>query len=241
MRFTELRGKLVFAAPVLFLLLLSGQRGLAADKPDAAGNLQQVLQQLDASAKNFHTASADVKIQIVQTVPVPDTDVQIGSVYFKQESGQAQTALRITTQDGQPFHEIVTYSKGMFQIYQENTNQVTQSRNAAQYAPYLMIGFGATGQDMADRFNITYLGQEKIDGVQTVKLQLIAKDPKVLRLLPKIMIWIDPTRDVSLKQYADEGQGMSRTVNYSRIELNHPIPASRFTFKTNKSTQITTQ
>lgn len=94
---------------------------------------------------------------------------------------------------------------------------------------------------MADKFNITYLGQETLDGVQTDKLQLVAKDPKILRMFPKITVWIDPVRDVSLKMIMDEGQGMSRTSTFSNIQVNRPIPADNFTFKTDKKTTFSNQ
>lgn len=233
--------KHVFALPVLVLLLLPARPSAAAQNSANSRELQRVLQQLDAAAKNFRTASADVKIEITQTEPVPNTDTQIGKVYYKHEGSQLQMALRITQQDGRPFEQILTYAKGMAQVYQGSTNQVTQYRNAADIAPYLVMGFGASGREMADKFNITYLGQEKIDGVQTDKLQLIAKDPKALRFFPKIILWIDPARDISLKQFADQGQGMSRTATYSHIEINHSISGSNFTFKTNKNTQVTSQ
>jgi outer membrane lipoprotein-sorting protein len=234
-------GKLAFAVPVLALLLLPAQSAFSAQTSANSGDLQRVLQQLDTSAKSFRTASADVKIEITQTEPVPNTDTQSGKVFYKHEGNQLQMALRITEQDGRPFQQILTYSKGVAQVYQGSTNQVTQHRNAAEIAPYLVMGFGASGREMADKFNITYLGQEKIDGVETDKLQLIAKDPKALRLFPKIILWIDPTRDISLKQFADQGQGMSRTATYSHLEINHSISSSEFTFKTNKSTQVTAQ
>lgn len=241
MRLKELARKLSLAVPVLFLLLLSEQPGFAADKSASPRNLQQVLQQLDSAAKNFHTASADVKVEIVQTEPVPNTDTQTGTMYYKHQGNQLEMALHITQQNGQPYGQVLTYSKGVAQLYQQSTNQVTRYRNLASFAPYLMLGFGATGQDMADKFKISYLGQESMNGVQTDKLQLIAKDAKILRMFPKITIWIDPVRDVNLKQVFDEGQGMSKTVTYSNIQVNRSIRSSDFTFKTNKSTQFTDQ
>jgi outer membrane lipoprotein-sorting protein len=241
MRLQHLARKFAFAAPVFLLLLLPAQPGSAADKPASPRNLQQVLQQLDSAAKNFHTASADVKVEIVQTEPVPNTDTQTGTMYYRHQGNQVEMALHITQQNGQPFGQVLTYSKGVAQIYQQSTNQVTRYQNLAGFAPYLMLGFGATGQEMADKFNITYLGQESVNGVLTDKLQLIAKDPKILRMFPKITLWIDPVRDVNLKQVFDEGQGMSKTVTYSHIEVNHSIRSPDFTFKTNKNTQFSNQ
>ena len=82
---------------------------------------------------------------------------------------------------------------------------------------------------------------ETLDGVKTEKLELVAKDPAVLKLFPKVTIWVDPERGVSLKQYFDEGQGQSRTCIYSNIKVNQSLPSDAFTFKTDGKTQFVTR
>ncbi len=64
------------------------------------------------------------------------------------------------------------------------------------------------------------------------------KTPTVLKLFPKMTIWIDPARGVSLKQFFDEGEGQSRTATYSNIKLNQSLPSDAFTFKTDSKTQF---
>lgn len=230
--------KLAFAAPLL-LLLLPARPELAAQ--DSAGKLQQVLSQLDSSAKNFRSASADFEFKNIQTVPVPDTDVMTGTVYYQHQSGGLRVAAHIKQHNGQPYDSIYTYNNGVFQLYQKNLNQVTKYQNAANLAGYVSLGFGATGKELQDQFQITYRGQETIDGVKTEKLDLVFRNDKARATIPKVTMWIDPVRDVSLKQVFDEGQGLSRIATYTRIEMNHSISSSEFTFKTNKSTQFTSQ
>ncbi len=75
----------------------------------------------------------------------------------------------------------------------------------------------------------------------TEKLQLIPKAQKARNMFPKITIWVDPARDVYLKQVFDEGQGMSRICTYTHIQFNHPIGADKFTFRTNRKTQFLNQ
>ena len=40
-----------------------------------------------------------------------------------------------------------------------------------------MLGFGASGKDLAEKWDIKYAGEETVDGVKTEKLELVAKDP----------------------------------------------------------------
>ena len=70
-----------------------------------------------------------------------------------------------------------------------------------------MLGFGASGTQLEEKWTIKYLGTETIDGVKTDKLELVAKDPDVRKNIPKVTIWLDTSRAVSLKQVFDEGEG----------------------------------
>ena len=232
--------KLVFAAPLLFLLFLPAQPGSAADQSSTA-KLQQLLQQLDISAAKFRSASANFEFKNIQTVPVPDTDIMTGSVFFEHHGGNVRMAAHVTQRNGQTYGAVYTYEKGIFQLYDQQLNQVTKYQNSANLAGYVSLGFGASGKELQDKFDLTYLGQETLDGMKTDKLQLIPKDQRARNLFTKVTIWIDPARDVNLKQVFDEGQGLSRICTYTNIQMNHSISSSEFTFKTNKKTQFSTQ
>ena len=110
--------------------------------------------------------------------------------------------------------------------------------DATKYETYFRLGFGASGKELADKWQIKYLGQEVVDGIKTDKLELVAKDPNVLRLFPKVTIWLDTARAVSLKQVFDEGQGQTRTCTYWNIKTNETLPKDAFVLKTNRQTHF---
>ena len=221
--------KLVIAT---FIALLLPVRAVFAD------DLEGVLRKLDAAAANFQSTTADFEFDSTQTDPVPDTDVQKGTVYYDRKGNAFQMGVHINEVNGKPVPKIITVSGGVFKLYEKLPNQVTTSSKVSKYESYLVLGFGASGKDLQQKWNITYLGSETLNGIKTDKLQLIAKDPQVLKLFPKVVIWIDPSRGVSLKQFFDEGQGQSRTCIYSNIKVNQPLPADAFTFKTDSKTQF---
>jgi len=225
----QLARKLALTLPLAFLLL-------PARPVFAADQLKRVLHQLDEAAKNFHTASADFEFKNIQTEPVPDTDVMTGTVYYQHKGHGFQMAAHIAQENNQPSPKVYTYSSGVFQLYDGRLDQVRKLKDNGSFGSYLMLGFGASGKELQDKWNITYLGEETLNGVKTDKLELIAKDPKVLRLFPSVIIWIDPTRAVNLKQVFDEGEGMTRVCTYSNIQVDRPIPAENFTFKTDRKT-----
>ena len=207
-------------------------------RPAFADDVESVLRKLDAAAANFQSTTADFQFDSTQTDPVPDTDVQKGIVYYDRKGNAFQMGVHINEVNGKPVPKIITVSGGVFKLYEQLPNQVTTSSKVSKYESYLVLGFGASGKDLQQKWNITYLGSETLNGIKTDKLQLIAKDPQVLKLFPKVVIWIDPSRGVSLKQFFDEGQGQSRTCIYSNIKVNQPLPADAFTFKTDSKTQF---
>jgi outer membrane lipoprotein-sorting protein len=225
-----LRGKLMVGA-ALACFALPGRAALAADE------LQNVLHQLDVAATNFHTTAADFEFDSIQTDPIPDTDIQKGAVYYERKGNTFSMAAHIKEVNGKPVPKVYSYSGGRLQLFEPMIDQVTRLNKASAYEGYLMLGFGASGKELADKWDIKYDGPETVGGVKTDKLELIAKDPTVRKNLPKVTIWIDPTRGVSLKQVFDEGQGQSRICTYSDINVKGPLPADAFTFKTDSKTQ----
>jgi outer membrane lipoprotein-sorting protein len=204
----------------------------------AAQDLKTVLARLDATAANFRSTTANFEFDSTQTDPVPNTDVQKGIVYYDRKNGAMRMGIHINEDNGKPVPKVIVVAGGEFQLYEKLVNQVTRSKKAGKYESYLQLGFGASGKDLEQKFNVKYAGEETVNGVKTDKLELVAKDSDMLKLFPKITIWIDPARGIGLKQFFDEGDGQSRTAVYSNIKLNQSLPSDAFTFKTDSKTQV---
>ena len=202
----------------------------------SAQDLKTVLAKLDAAATNFRSTSADFQIDSYQTDPVPDKDTQKGVVYYQRSGNNFQMAAHINEENGKAIPKAYKYAKGEFQLYEKIPNQVTTYKND-KVGSYLLLGFGASGKQLEEKWDITYAGQEKLGNVTTDKLELVAKDPAVRKNLPKVTVWMDSVHGVSLKQVFDEGQGQSRVCVYFNFKFNQPLPSDAFTFKTNSKTQ----
>ncbi len=199
-----------------------------------------VLRKLDDAAAKFKSTSADFEFDSVVTVPVSDTEKQTGKVYYNRKGDGFDMGMHIEKIDDKPVPKVIVVSGGVFKMYEKITNQVTTSNKAGKYAGYLVLAFGASGNDLEQKWDIKYLGSETLKdgniGVKTEKLELVAKDPEVLKIFPKVIVWIDPERGVSLKQFFDEGQGQSRTCLYSNIKVNQKLLADAFTLPTDTKT-----
>ncbi len=226
--------KLIFAALLMFALL-------PVRAAFAAENLDSVLRKLDAAAANFHTTSADVEFDTVSTQPIFDEDIQKGVTYYKRDGQVFQWSAHIDQVNGKQVPKVVVLSGGTVKLYEKKANQVTTISKLSAYQSWFMLGFGASGKELADKWDIKYLGSEKVDNMNTEKLEMVAKDPNVRRNLLKVTIWMDVDRGVSLKQVFDQGHGQTRTSHYTNIKLNQAMPADAFTFKTDRQTRFVTQ
>jgi outer membrane lipoprotein-sorting protein len=228
----QLKKVLFFAALCMF--------GFSAVSAVAAQDLQSVLSRMDAASARFHTTSADVEFSSAQTKPIPDTDVQKGTVYYKRDGSSFEGGVHIDTDDGQPSPKIlVCCANNLIRLYEKLTNHLTNLGALSQYQDWFLLGFGASGKELAAKWDIAYDGQETVDGVKTEKLELTPKDPKVREKVHKVILWMDADRAISLKQYFDEGDGQSRTCHYTNIKVNQPLPKDAFTLPTNKDTTVT--
>jgi len=99
-----------------------------------------------------------------------------------------------------------------------------------------MLGFGASGKDLEQKWEIQYLGAETIDGTTTEKLEMVPKDPAIRKNLSKVTMWIDPERGVSLKQVLDFSPGVYKVCVYFNIRVNQTLPVNAFTLNTGKKT-----
>jgi hypothetical protein len=203
-------------------------------RPAHAEDLANVLANLDAAAKDFHTVAATVEVDSILTDPVPDKDVLTGTAYYERNSHfemAVHFTAHIASGRSHPTEKGYILSGGVVRYSDTGKEKDAQPVNgASKYESYFELGFGASGKDLAEKWTIKYLGKETIDGIVTDKLELVAKDPDVRKILPKVTIWLDTSRAVSLKQVFDQGDGQSRVCIYSNIKVNQPLPKTAFSF-----------
>jgi outer membrane lipoprotein-sorting protein len=219
------------------LLLVPGIISARAQAP-AADDKDKVLDRLNTAAANFHSAAADVEFDTIETDPVPDTDVQKGVVYYERKGTAFRAGVHFSQHNGRPSTKAYTYINGVLSVFDPGSNQVTNYAKAGKYESYIILGFGASGRELASKWDITYLGSEPMsDGKTTVKtqiLELVAKDPEVRKNVSKVTIWVDADRAVSLKQVFILSPTSSYVGRYTNFRLNQSLPDEAFKLKTDK-------
>jgi outer membrane lipoprotein-sorting protein len=219
------------ALPALAAVVVLAAGALSVHAQDNA-HLQQVLSQMDASSKTFKSAEASIKRVHLEKL-VNDTSTESGEVYFIRNGTVTQFGGRFD----QPDLKIVEYKGGNVRLYTASNNHIDQASatgaNQSRVETFLTLGFGGSGADLAKAWTITSQGTEQMsDGartIQTEKLDLVSKDPSVRNSYSHITIWVDPVRDVSLKQEFFEPGGNTDTATYSGIRLNQPVDLKPYT------------
>ncbi len=237
-------------APALGLAaLLTAPAAHSAQQSSA--NVDAVLHQLDDASTKFKSVEADIRIDLFERV-VQDTSTECGIIYYQRQGTAIQMDLKSASAPGNactaasaPASRVINYSNGTLKMFEPQANHLTlltAGNNQAQYESFLTLGFGASGHDLAQSWNITDQGTESLnDGtktVSTVKLKLVAKDPALLKNLTSVVIWIDPARGISLKQQFVQPSGDSKTTYFTNIRYNQKVDTKDFAINTNKQTQI---
>lgn len=220
---------LLFSAAILGTA--SSTASAAQPKP---GHLDEVLRQLDAISAKFRSAEADFRWDIFERV-VKQTTSQTGIIYFLKNGPKTQMGAKLVT----PAPKFLEFRDGLFRMYDPGVNHLTtfsSGKNQTQIESFLTLGYGASGKDLARAWTISDLGMEAVDGVETAKLDLVPKDPTVRQNLVHVIVWIDATRDIALKQEFFMPSEDTRTCYYSNIRLNPHIDQSKYEIKTNNKT-----
>jgi len=233
-----------FLGPLVVLTFIAASRLAVAGQAKAANSasgqpasgLEAVLSQMDSAAAQFRSAEADFTWDQYQKV-VNETDTQKGHIFYRRTAkGDMQMAANITAPD----QKSVLFADGKVRIYQPRIQQVNEydaGKNRADVETFLVLGFGGRGHDLQQQFEIKLDGYEDVDGLRTAKLELTPKSPKVKNMFERIVVWVDPSRSVSLKQQAFEPSGDYRLAHYTNIKLNTKISDDVFKLHTSGKTK----
>jgi hypothetical protein len=224
--------------------------GLLASPAIAQENsaqLTHVLKQMDTASVAFQRATADFRWDYYEKI-VHDTSTDTGSIYFERQGGSTAMGAVVLAPGGnkkEKYSKVLEYKNGSLQIFDTGVDQITvvaAGANQAQYEGFLTLGFGGSGADLQRTWKIQDLGPEKLtdDGksVMTEKLDLTPRDPNANNMFTHVTVWVDVTRDVSLKQVFYTASGNYRTATYTQIVVNGTVHKDHFAIKKDKNTTV---
>lgn len=218
-----------------------GQIGRVEPSFTAAGALEEVLTEMDCTSAKFTTAQADFRWDNYQKV-VDETEKQTGKVYFRRggESGSNVDAMFDVIA---PSPKQILLHAGKIQLYNLKIDEITEYRagkSKEDVEAFLNLGFGARGHELLKSYDVKMVAWETVDGLRTAKLQLTPLNPKVRNMFSQFVLWIDPQRDIPLKQQVMEPSGDYWLSHYTGFILNRKISDDHFQIKTTAKTKVVT-
>jgi outer membrane lipoprotein-sorting protein len=222
------------AARILSSTLVLGITPASLHAQPKPGHLDEVLRQMDTASLKFQSAQADFRWDLYERV-VKQTTTQTGTIYFKKQNGSNVMGAKVES----PSIKIIEFRNGVLRLFEPATDHLTTidaTKNKAQLESFLTVGFGGSGKDLAKAWTISDLGDETIDGVQTVKLDLVPKDPSVRNNCTHMTLWVDPVRGIELKQSLYMPSEDYRTAVYTNIKYNQRVDEKPYQINIDKKT-----
>jgi outer membrane lipoprotein-sorting protein len=218
---------------ILALLLLGAAAGQSpTPSPGAAApasDLKAVLAEMDKAGAEFKSAQADIEL-VQYTKVVDDTDVQSGQIFFRRKGSDTEVAIRVL----KPHLKQVVIKDGKLIFYDPKINQTTErdiTNNRADVESFMNLGFGGRSGELLRDYDVKMAGWETVDGVRVARLELVAKSERLQQFFKKIILWIDPVRDVAIKQQRLESSGDYQVTHYTNVKLNGKVPGDVFQIK----------
>lgn len=212
----QLRALLRFGA-VAFIIasIVNGQGQSTAD----------IFSRLDQAAHSFTSATATIRVT-THTAIINEDDTQIGTVTVKRNfPTDLHFLITFTGQDAQS----LAFRGDTLQIYYPRLNTVREydiSKYKDLAQKLILVGFGMAGRELAANYDITNLGDERVQSQDSVHLQLIPKSSEVLKQLSRIDLWVSLATDCPVQQKFYLPGGDYRLVTYSDVKVNPRLPAS---------------
>lgn len=225
----------------LLMIAMPARKQHPAASPSTAPvseELEAVLKQMDKASTTFKTAQADFEWDNYQKV-VDETEKQTGRVSFRRDGNNVATMFDITVPDAKQ----VLFKDGKLMLYSPRIDQITEyapEKSKTDVQAFLNLGFGARGHDLLKTYQVEMAGWETVDSVKTARLQLTALSPRVRSMFSQFVLWIDPQRDVPIKQQVIEPSGDYWLSHYSGFKLGARIPDEVFNIKKTPKTKVVT-
>lgn len=200
----------------------------------AETSLDQVFAKMDETSKTFRSVECGLERTKV-TVLVNDKDVATGKLYYTRSGKEPRLRVEIM----KPGDQILLIANGKAQLYIPKINQVQEYSLGGQskvMEQFMAIGFGQSSADLKKNYQVTYAGEETIDGKKAAMLDLVPKTP--VGGLKTVRIWLDEQKGIAVQVKATETGGDYTIFKYSNIKLNPAISDTTFELKLPKDVHV---
>lgn len=207
----------------LFALLLIALPLSAQDSLDA------VLAKMDSAASGLNTMSAELRA-VKYSSFFGQEEVETGRLLMDRRGTVKDRKLRIDYTTEPPYTLLLNGTKAYtwrpkIQRLEEYDLADSQDRLAEAFS----MGFAASGEYLASKYDVSLEGREQAAGAEAIKLVLIPKDPETQNEVRKIEMWVAVSSWQPVQQKVhDAAEGEWRQYSYTKIARNPALTAAAF-------------
>ena len=214
----------IFALVVLGLSGAACLLPLRASETPSQWTIQEVLELMDKSARDFRSLTAELE-HIKYTDVVKDTSTETGQIFVRRDQ-----RMRIEIQKPDP-RTILRVGDNLF-VYTPKINRVEEynlGKNRALVDQYVLLGFGTKSQNILRSYDVALTGEEQLGSQKTVVLELQPKSADIRKQITKIHMWIDESSWLPTQQkFFEAGSGDYFLFRYTNMMKNLKISDSQF-------------
>jgi outer membrane lipoprotein-sorting protein len=179
---------------------------------------------MDRTAASFKTFSADLR-SVAHTAVIDEDDISTGTILVKRANRGMDMLMELTTPD----RKSIAIHAQKAEIYYPKMKTIEEydiSRYRALADQFLLIGFGTSGKELAQAYNMKVLGTDQVAGVEATRLELVPRSPEVLKNVRKLELWIPESADYPVQQKFYLAAGDYRLATYTNVRKNPPLTDS---------------
>lgn len=194
-----------------------------------AVSLDAILTRMDEVGQGLRSMKADI-VQKKWTDILSEYDEgEEGEFLFLKDGGAVYLRKQIT----KPTASVLVIRDGNVTFYQPSIKQAQEYAlgNHKDKAEFMLLGFGTDKDALRKTYDISYLGEEALDGETTYKVELKPKSGQVAAFFARIVLWVDLERGIPIQQQLEEPTQDHLLIRFSGIELNPKISKSQFDIK----------
>lgn len=198
--------------------------GLAPAEP-----LADVLARMDRAAAEFHSLSAQMK-RVQYTAVLSESSEMDGVLRLRHVKAGTEGLIEFQ----QPEQRTVSIKGKSVQIYYpkaKNLEVYDASKYSSNMDQILLLGFGTTSAELKKSYDIKDGGAQKINGVDTTRIELTPRSDELKKLITKIELWIPEGQNNPVRAKFSEPSKNYELVDYSDIKVNPDLPDSAFALK----------
>lgn len=191
--------------------------------------LDEILKNMDRAGADLQSMRASLEQKKWTDILAEYDDGENGRFLFlKDKKG---VYLRKDIED--PTTNSLVIKEGTVLFYQPSIKQAQEYKMGRHKdkAEFLLLGFGSDQAALAETYEISFLGEEEIDGRKTYQLELKPKSEQVAAFFDRIVLWIDGEKWVPIQQKLVEPTQDHLLIRFQDLELNPKLSKGDFNVK----------